>query len=108
MIIDKINKALPRSIHIDEYLSLYPYLVPVSKRKFDQNFNNDLIFKLKLRSFEVKLEEPSQVQAVFVVDPADKWEEKCQVKNHSYNKILCDLATTTDGNIGSKLQVADT
>lgn len=37
MIIDKINKAIPKTIHIEEYLTLYPFLIPVSKRKYDKD-----------------------------------------------------------------------
>ena len=90
--------GLRKYITCEEYCAIFPYLVPISGRNWDDRWT--VIDQIKRRfdiTDESYFEDPFQIEAVFVLNDVLKWEENIQV--------ICDLVTTTDGKIADKLPV---
>ena len=80
-------------VTFEEYCSMYPFLVPISRRR-TPNHCEETIEKLKERlgfTAEELKREPLQVHGIFFLNPPRIWEEAVQV--------TLDLLTTEDGKI---------
>jgi len=99
--VDKIEEValdcgLTRYVTSEEYCAIFPYLVPLSRRNWDDRWEAIDRVKKRLNITEDKyFEDPFKIDAVFVLNDVLKWEENVQ--------IIMDLLTTTDGTIAQKL-----
>jgi len=90
--------GLKKYITIEEYSALYPAMVPVTHKGKDSSLVTEMRKKiaerLKITDFSV-FDTPLQIHAIFLVNDPPSWYE--------YAQIICDLLTTTDGQVVDKL-----
>lgn len=88
--------GLKRFITCEEYCTIFPHLVPLSRRKWDDRWS--AIEDIKKR-FDITddnfFNDPFQIDAVFILNDVLRWEENVQ--------IICDLVSTEDGRIADKM-----
>ncbi|KAL4482207.1 hypothetical protein ABPG72_017988 [Tetrahymena utriculariae] len=85
------DSGITNFITLEEYAALFPFLVPISKRSQADIEPTRQKIQKRLNLSEINLQEPLQINAVFILGEVVKWEECVQ--------IICDLLTTSDGKI---------
>jgi len=90
-----LDCGLNKYVTCEEYAAIFPYLVPLSRRVWDDRWKAIENVKKRLKITDDKFfDDPFQIEAVFVLNDVLKWEENIQ--------IILDLLTTTDGKIAQK------
>ena len=90
-----LDCGLNKYVTCDEYAAIFPYLVPLSRRVWDDRWQVIENVKKRLEITDDQFfEDPFQIEAVFVLNDVLRWEENVQ--------IILDLLTTTNGKIAQK------